>query len=120
MTNATAEDFFAKRERKSVDVEIGSEMRTIFYYDPPSVAERDAFIRGVTHTEQGLMFGLDAIVDGIMARVKDENSRPLFKKIHRSRMLEEMSEPQLMAIWRAIGGDSMRSADDLVETAEKK
>lgn len=119
MADATAEDLLGgfKREKKSAEVDgVG----TIYYYDPPSVAERDAFLRHVTQTDEGRVFSLEGIVDGIIARVKRADGKPMFFLHHRSRMLEEMSEARLLEIWRAIGGDKATRADELAELAEKK
>jgi hypothetical protein len=119
MADATAEQLLSgfKREKKSAEVDgVG----TVYFYDPPSVAERDAYYRHLRFEDGGVSITLEGIVDGIIARVKDANSRPLFKQIHRARILEEMSEERLMSIWRAIGGDKMRPAGDLSEAAEKK
>lgn len=119
MSDATAEGLLGgvKREKKSAEV---GDLGTIYYYDPPSVAERDAYYRHLRFEDGCVSITLEGIVDGIIARVKDVNSRPLFKQIHRSRILAEMSEERLMAIWRAIGGDKMKPADELAESAEKK
>lgn len=119
MADATAEQLLGgfKREKKSAEVEgVG----TIYFYDPPSVAERDVYYRSLRFEDGGVSISLEGIVDGIIARVKDANSRPLFKQIHRARMLEEMTEERLMAIWRAIGGDKMKPAGEIAEAAEKK
>lgn len=118
MADATAETLLSgfKRERKSAEVEgVG----TIYFYDPPSVAERDAYYRHLRVDDNGMSVSLEGIVDGIIARVKDANSRPLFRLIHRERLME-MPEDRLMSVWRAIGGDKMKSAGDLAEAAEKK
>lgn len=118
MTDATAEDLLGgfKRERKSAEVEgVG----TIYFYDPPSVAERDAYYRHLRFEDGGISISLEGIVDGIIARVKNAESKPLFRQIHRARLMD-MPEDRLMAIWRAIGGDNMRSAAELAEGAEKK
>ncbi len=118
MTDATAEALLGnfKRELKSAEVEgVG----TIYYYEPPSVSERNAYYRHLRFEDGGMSVSLEGIVDGIMARVKDANSKPLFRQIHRNRLME-MPEARLMAIWRAIGGASVASAEDLVEAAEKK
>lgn len=125
MTDATAEDILGgpsgwKRQKKSAEVEIAGEKRTIYYYDPPSVAERDAFQSQIKYADSGeKSFSLAAIVDGIIARVKDANGRPLFRQIHRSRMLE-MPQDVLLDIWSAIGGANVQSAAELAEAAEKK
>ena len=119
MADATAEDLLGgfKRERKSAEVDgVG----TIYYYDPPSVAERDAYYRHLRFEDGGMSISLEGIVDCIIARVKGSDNRPLFKQIHRARLLDEMSEERLLAIWRAIGGDNMKRAGDLAEAAEKK
>lgn len=119
MTDATAESLLNgfKREKKSSEVEgVG----TIYFYDPPTVAERDAYYRHLRFEDAGVSISLEGIVDCIIARVKDSESRPLFKQIHRARILDEMSEDRLMAIWRAIGGDKMKRAGEIAEAAEKK
>lgn len=118
MADATAEDLLGgfKREKKSAEVEgVG----TIYFYEPPSVAERDAYYKHLRFDDGSVSISLEGIVDGIIARVKDVNSRPLFKQIHRARLMD-MPEDRLMAIWRAIGGDKMKPAGELAEAAEKK
>ena len=118
MSDATAEDLLGsfKRERKSAEVDgVG----TVYYYDPPSVGERDAYYRHLRFEDGGVSISLEGIVDGIIARLKNAESKPLFKQIHRARIMD-MPEERLLAIWRAIGGDNMRSAGELAEAAEKK
>ena len=118
MADASAEDLLNgfKRERKSAEVE---DIGTIYYYDPPSVAERDAYYRHLRFEDGGVSVSLEGVVDGIIARVKNAESKPLFRQIHRQRLMD-MPEARILAIWRAIGGDNMRAAADLAEAAEKK
>lgn len=118
MADAKAEDFFNwQREKKSAEVDgIG----TIYYYDPQTVAERDAYERHMRYADDGTVsVSLEGIVDGIIARVKNVDSKPLFYAHHRSKLME-MPYPQLSAIWRAIGGAAIKSAAPLSDVAAKK
>ncbi len=120
MADATAEDFLRnfKRERKSAEIEgVG----TIYFYDPPTVAEAEAYFQHIRLDEHGRSMSIEGIVEGIIARVKGADNKPLFRKIHRSRLIDEMSVDKLLEIWRAIGGEqAYRSTGELAEAAEKK
>lgn len=120
--NATAEDFLSiKRELKSAEVK---GFGLVYYYDPPSVAERDAYEKHLRLTTDGrtsaVSISMEGIVDGIIARLKTADSRPLFFLHHRARLMEMPAEI-LMAIWEAIGGPDIRSSGrELQDAAEKK
>lgn len=117
--DATAETLLGgiTRERKSADI---PGCGTIYWWDPPTVAERDAYYRHVRIEDGAMTVSLEGIVDYIVARVRGADNQPLFRAVHRSRLLAEMTEDRLMQIWRAIGGDAMQSAPELLEAAEKK
>ena len=92
--NATAEDFLSiKRELKSAEVK---GFGLVYYYDPPSVAERDAYEKHLRLTTDGrtssVSISMEGIVDGIIARLKTADSRQLFFLHHRTRLMEMPAE----------------------------
>lgn len=122
MTDATAEDLLDgwKRELKNFDVDTPKGKLTLYYYDPPSVSELTVYYRNLRADERGAqMVDLDGMVDSIIARVKTADSRPMFRKIHRARMME-WPRQVLADIWRGIGADGAGSEVELREAAEKK
>lgn len=122
MVDATAEDLLSgwKRELKSFEVDTPKGKLMLYYYDPPSVAELTVYYRNLRADERGAqVVDLDGMVDSIIARVKTADSKPMFRRIHRSRMLE-WPRQVLAEIWRGIGGDGAGSVAELAEAAEKK
>lgn len=117
MSDATAEDFLRiARVLREVDV---PGFGTVYVNDPPTVAERDASNKHfrIDPDDGTISTSLEGIVDGVIARLKDKDGRPVFRQIHRKRMLDEMAPATLLAIWGAIGGDG---ASDAALVAEAK
>lgn len=103
-----------RRELKSAEVEgIG----TIYYMDPPSVAEREAYQKHMRFDDGGFSVSMLGMVDGVIARVRTAGGRPLFNQADRPRLLD-MPAGILISMWHAIGGDNAQSLS--VEAAEKK
>jgi len=119
MADATAEDVLKawKREKKSAEIEgVG----TIYFYDPPTVAEAQAYFQHIRIDEHGRSMSMDGMVEGVMARVKGADSRPMFRQIHRARLMDLPTE-KLLEIWHAIGGEAaFRGTAELAEVGEKK
>lgn len=113
--DATAQAILSfRRELKSAEVE---DVGTVYFYDPPSVAEREAYHKHMRMDESGLSISLIGMVDGVIARVKTANGAPMFSHSDRERLLE-IPARTLMSIWHAIGGDRGKSLT--VEEAAKK
>jgi hypothetical protein len=106
-----------RRELKSADVdELGM---TVYFYDPPSVAEKEAHQKHMRYDGNGLSVSLLGIVDGIIARVRNKAGKTLFTEGDRARLLE-LPADRIMSIWNAIGGEAGRLSQALVDAAEKK
>lgn len=103
-----------QRELKSAEVE---DIGRLYFYEPQSVAERDAYQKHMRYDDKGVSISMLGIVDGIIARVRNKDGRPLFSTGERDRLLNLPAE-RVMAIWHGIGGSSASPAD--IETAEKK
>lgn len=114
--DATAEGILSlTRTLKSADVEgVG----TVYYYDPVSLAERAASQKHIRTDGESITIGLEGVVDGLMARLKDKDGKPMFFAQHRRRLMESPAD-RLQAIWNAIGGTGTGKLSEAVEDAEK-
>ncbi len=117
--DATADSILSfRRELKSADVDgVGR----IYFYDPPTVAEREASQKHMRMDEKGLTLSMFGMVDGVIARLKTaDGRRPLFSSADRDRLLQ-MPARTLMALWNALGADQAKGLDGkMVDAAAKK
>lgn len=116
MEDVSAEDILAlsvKRELKSAEVEgVGK----VYFYEPMTVAERDAYHKHIRADGDGVRITMEAMVDGMMARLRNKNGKLLFEAHHRARVLSMPAET-LLALWHALGSER---AEPSIEAAEKK
>lgn len=118
MADAKAEDFFVwERVKKSAEIDgVG----VIYFYEPQTVSERDAYSRHVIrYDDGGASISLEGMVDGIIARVKKADSTPMFYAHHKPKLLE-MPGSRLVEIWNALSVGAASSEESLTDTAAKK
>lgn len=123
MADATADDFFVwERVKKSAEIDFGEGVgtKTIYFYQPQTVSERDAYSRHVIrYYDGGASISLEGMVDGIIARVKKADSTPMFYAHHKPKLLE-MPNERLVEIWNALGAGEYERPAPIAEAAAKK
>jgi hypothetical protein len=102
-----------RRELKSAEV---ADIGIVYFYDPPSFAESAPVLASMG--EDGTT-KIGAVVDSIIARVRDKAGKPLWSATHRQGLLDLPPEV-ILRLWMAIGGPGAGLSAKMVETAEKK
>lgn len=106
LEDVSAEDilsFSLKRELRAVEVEgVGR----VYVYEPQSVAEKNAYQKHVKYDGEFAKISLDGMVDGIIARVRNSDGKPLFEQSQRAKLFE-MSAEVLATIWNALGAETV-------------
>lgn len=109
--DASADQIIAlalKRELLSVEVDgVGR----VYYYSPQSVAERDAYHKHVRYDGEAARISLEGMIDGIVARVRNKDGKPLFDSSQRD-LLMRLSNPVIQSIWNALGNEVAVSEED--------
>ena len=109
-----------RRELKFADIEgLGRDGRSgrVWYYHPQSVAEKDAYHKHIRYSEEGVKISMGAMIDGIIARVRNDKGAPMFTAQHREKLLQ-MDASLLQRIWNALGAEVAEPLS--VADAEKK
>jgi hypothetical protein len=116
MADASASSILSlTRELKAATVE---NIGVVYFYDPPSVLEREASQKHMRFDPKGVSISMLGIVDGIMARVRTKDARLMFKDEDRKRLLD-LPADAILGIWHAIGGAEGK-LDELIADAAKK
>jgi len=118
MQDLSLDDLFSfRRELKHADVE---GLGRVYFYAPQSVAEREEYQKHIRLSQDGISISMNGIVDGVIARVRTKDGKPLFQDADRKRLLG-LSFETLTDIWNAMGGDSAKPISEAhVATIEKK
>jgi hypothetical protein len=116
MADASATSILSlTRELKSA---IAEGIGVVYFYDPPSVLEREASQKHMRFDQKGMSISMLGVVDGVLARVRTKDGRLMFKEEDRKRLLD-LPATSILEIWHAIGGEQGKLAE-LVSDAEKK
>lgn len=117
MSEKTDQEIFSqwKRELRTVNVE---GFGTVHFYEPPSCAEMEAYLRSLRFEGGDRSFSIGAVVDGIIARVKKADSQPRWYAHHRDGLMQ-LPPDKVLQLWNALGGEAAFRGD-LAEAAEKK
>jgi hypothetical protein len=102
-----------KRVLKAADV---ADLGVVYFYDPPSFSESAPVLASMG--EDGTT-KIAAVVDSIIARVRDKAGKPLWTAAHRQTLLDLPPEV-ILRMWMAIGGPGAGLSASMVEAAEKK
>jgi hypothetical protein len=113
--DATPADLFLlRRELRFADVE---NLGRVYYYHPQSVAEKNSYQKHIRFEGEAVTISLDGLVDGIIARVKTAEGKPMFFVQDRQRLMDAPAEI-LMDAWAKLGAEEAEPMSQ--SEAEKK
>lgn len=115
MEDVSAEDILSLGLKRTLVSAAIEGVGRVYYYDPPSVAEGDAYHKHIRIDGEGTMrISLEGMVDGILARLKNKDGKPLFEQSQKPKLMQ-MSNEVIASIWTALKAEIATQ-----EAAEKK
>lgn len=91
--------------------------KKVYFYTPITIEERVEARKRIAYSTDGTMsIDEEGVVEGLMARLRNENGQRIFFAQHRKELMSMMDAELLSWLWQSIGGIGV--GGDLAEAVE--